>query len=84
MLTSREREVTAHVVNGRLNKQIDNDIGISEMKVKIHRGQVARKMKAACVPELTRMADRRRDAGICASVRSPYALLELVASFSRT
>lgn len=67
LLTSREREVLAHVVNGRLNKQIANDIGISEMTVKIHRGQVVRKMKASSVPELTRMADRLRDAGIFAS-----------------
>jgi FixJ family two-component response regulator len=66
-LTSREREVLAHVVNGRLNKQIANDIGISEMTVKIHRGQVVRKMKASSVPELTRMADRLRDAGVFGS-----------------
>jgi len=64
MLTSREREVMAHVVNGRLNKQIANDIGISEMTVKIHRGQVTRKMKASSVPQLTRMADRLRDADL--------------------
>jgi FixJ family two-component response regulator len=64
MLTSREREVMAHVVNGRLNKQIANDIGISEMTVKTHRGQVTRKMKASSVPQLTRMADRLRDADL--------------------
>jgi FixJ family two-component response regulator len=61
-LTSREREVMGHVVNGRLNKQIANDIGISEMTVKIHRGQVTRKMKASSVSQLTRMADSLRDA----------------------
>jgi FixJ family two-component response regulator len=70
MLTSREREVMAHVVNGRLNKQIANDIGISEMTVKIHRGQVTRKMKASSVPQLTRMADRLRDADIFGSPRA--------------
>ena len=67
MLTSREREVMAHVVNGRLNKQIANDIGISEMTVKIHRGQVTRKMKASSVPQLTRMADSLRDADLFGS-----------------
>jgi FixJ family two-component response regulator len=63
-LTSREREVMAHVVNGRLNKQISSYLGISEMTVKIHRGQVMRKMQASSLPELTRMADRVRDAGV--------------------
>jgi len=70
MLTSREREVMAHVVNGRLNKQIANDIGISEMTVKIHRGQVTRKMKASSVPQLTRMADRLRDADLFGSSKA--------------
>src|SRR5580704_15697644 len=69
-LTSREREVLAHVVNGRLNKQIANDIGISEMTVKIHRGQVVRKMKASSVSQLTRMADRLRDANIFGSPKA--------------
>jgi FixJ family two-component response regulator len=69
-LTSREREVFAHVVNGRLNKQIANDIGISEMTVKIHRGQVVRKMKASSVSQLTRMADRLRDANIFGSPKA--------------
>lgn len=63
-LTSRERDVMAHVVSGRLNKQIGGHFGISEMTVKIHRGQVMRKMKASSLPELTRMADRLRDAGV--------------------
>lgn len=63
-LTSREREVMGHVVNGRLNKQIASDIGISMMTVKIHRGHVMRKMKAASLPDLARMADKLREAGI--------------------
>lgn len=71
MLTSREREVMAHVVNGRLNKQIANDIGVTEMTVKIHRGQVVRKMKASSVPDLTRMADRLRDAEIFSGLEAP-------------
>ena len=57
-LTPREREVMALVVTGRLNKQIAHDIGISEITVKVHRGQVMRKMKAASLPDLARMADK--------------------------
>ena len=57
-LTPREREVMALVVNGRLNKQIAYDIGISEITVKVHRGQVMRKMNAASLPDLARMADK--------------------------
>jgi FixJ family two-component response regulator len=57
-LTPREREVMARVVTGRLNKQIAGDIGVSEITVKVHRGQVMRKMSAASLPDLARMADR--------------------------
>ena len=57
-LTPREREVMAHVVSGRLNKQIAADIGISEITVKVHSGQVMRKMRASSLPDLARMADR--------------------------
>jgi FixJ family two-component response regulator len=57
-LTTREREVMGLVVTGRLNKQIAGDIGVSEMTVKVHRGQVMRKMRAGSLPELARMADR--------------------------
>ena len=57
-LTAREREVMAEVVKGRLNKQIAGDIGISEITVKVHRGQVMRKMKASSLPDLARMADK--------------------------
>jgi FixJ family two-component response regulator len=46
------------VVVGRLNKQIAGDMGISEITVKVHRGQVMRKMKASSLPDLARMADR--------------------------
>ena len=62
-LSSREREVMAHVVRGRLNKQIAADIGISEITVKVHRSHLMRKMQAASLPELTRMADRLSLAG---------------------
>jgi FixJ family two-component response regulator len=58
-LSSREREVMLHVVAGRLNKQIANDIGIAESTVKVHRTHLMRKMKAHSLPELSRMADVR-------------------------
>jgi FixJ family two-component response regulator len=57
-LTVREREVMAGVVAGRLNKQIAGDLGISEITVKVHRGQMMKKMKASSVPDLARMADK--------------------------
>lgn len=57
-LTPREREVMAQVARGRLNKQIAFDIGISEITVKVHRGQVMRKMQASSLPDLARMADK--------------------------
>ena len=62
-LTPREREVMALVVVGRLNKQIAHDIGISEITVKVHRGQVMRKMRAASLPDLARMADKLNFSG---------------------
>jgi len=58
LLTPREREIMSFVVKGRLNKQIAAEIGVSEITVKVHRGQVMRKMRAASLPELARMADR--------------------------
>jgi len=56
--TSREREVMALVVTGRLNKQIAADLSLSEVTVKLHRGNVMRKMRAKSLAELARMADR--------------------------
>ncbi|MDX8498008.1 response regulator transcription factor [Mesorhizobium sp. VK4C] len=53
-LTPREREVLREVARGRLNKQIAFDLGISEVTVKLHRGNVMRKMEAASIGELIR------------------------------
>jgi FixJ family two-component response regulator len=57
-LTSREREVMSLVVSGLLNKQVGGELGISEITVKAHRGQVMRKMKADSLPDLVRMDAR--------------------------
>jgi FixJ family two-component response regulator len=57
-LTERERQIMRLVVFGRANKQIAAELNLSEMTVKVHRGQVVRKMRAASLPELVRMADR--------------------------
>lgn len=57
-LTPREREVMALVVSGRLNKRIGFELGISEVTVKAHRGQVMRKMRAESLPDLVTMATR--------------------------
>jgi FixJ family two-component response regulator len=57
-LTAREREVMALVVSGLLNKQVGGELGISEITVKAHRGQVMRKMRADSLPDLVTMAAR--------------------------
>jgi RNA polymerase sigma factor (sigma-70 family) len=57
-LTPREREVMALVVAGRRNKEIASEIGVSEITVKVHRGQVMRKMRPRSLADLIRMADR--------------------------
>jgi FixJ family two-component response regulator len=57
-LTARERQVLALVIAGRLNKQIAGELGVSEMTVKMHRRQVMRKMQAAGLAQLVRLADQ--------------------------
>ncbi len=55
-LTPREREVMALVVSGLLNKQVGGELGISEITVKAHRGQVMQKMKADSLATLVKLA----------------------------
>jgi FixJ family two-component response regulator len=57
-LTSREQQVMALVVTGMLNKQVGVELGISEITVKAHRGQVMQKMKADSFANLVKMATR--------------------------
>jgi FixJ family two-component response regulator len=57
-LTARERDVMRLVTAGRLNKQIAAEIGLSEATVKLHRGQLMRKLKVQSLAELIRIADK--------------------------
>jgi FixJ family two-component response regulator len=56
-LSSREQQVMPLVTAGLMNKQIAAEIGVSEITVKVHRGNVMRKMGAKSLAELVRMAD---------------------------
>jgi FixJ family two-component response regulator len=57
-LTPRERDVMTLVVRGLLNKQVGGELGMAEITVKAHRGQIMRKMKAASFADLVNMAAR--------------------------
>jgi FixJ family two-component response regulator len=57
-LTPREQEVLKHVVTGKLNKQIADDLGVVEKTIKVHRARVMTKMKVQSVAELVRLAER--------------------------
>jgi FixJ family two-component response regulator len=57
-LTQREREVMAFVVAGSVNKQIAFDMGISQITVKVHRGNMMRKMEAKSLADLVLMAEK--------------------------
>jgi len=56
-LSSRERQVMALVTGGLMNKQVADKIGISEATVKIHRGNLVRKMRAKSLADLVLMAE---------------------------
>ena len=70
-LSRREREVMALVVAGLLNKQVGGELGISEITVKAHRGQVMRKMQADSLPTWStwprNSGCRRLGAEVCGS-----------------
>ena len=57
-LTAREQEVMQQVVSGLLNKQVAGELKISEFTVKVHRGQVMRKMRADSLADLVRVAEK--------------------------
>lgn len=56
-LTLREREVLAHVIAGKLNKQIAHELGTRERTIKAHRANMLRKLQVQSVPELVRLTE---------------------------
>jgi FixJ family two-component response regulator len=75
-LTPREREVMDLVVIGKLNKQVGGELGISEITVKAHRGNMMRKMKAGSFVDLVNMAARLRPPSVpkCLTLDEPAVL----------
>jgi FixJ family two-component response regulator len=57
-LTIREKQVMALVTSGLMNKQVAAEVGLSEITVKIYRGQVMKKMSARSFADLVRMAEK--------------------------
>jgi FixJ family two-component response regulator len=62
-LTAREREVMDLVVEGLTNKEVAEELAISEVTTKMHRGQVMRKMLAPSLADLVRMSDKLKSRG---------------------
>jgi FixJ family two-component response regulator len=58
VLTPRERAILFEVVEGKLNKQIAGDMGITETTVKVHRSNMMRKIKVSSLAELCRMVEK--------------------------
>ena len=57
MLTPREREVLSHVISGKRNKQIANELGTAEKTIKIHRASLMKKMKAESLADLMKLTE---------------------------
>jgi FixJ family two-component response regulator len=71
-LSNREKEVCALVVEGRLNKQIAAELGISEKTVKVHRGRVMKKVGVESLAELVRVVVKNGGAGIVKPAPLPF------------
>ena len=61
MLTQREREVLSHVVSGKRNKQIANELGAAEKTIKIHRASLMKKLKAESLADLMKLTELLAD-----------------------